>query len=148
MELTIHVNFARGVINVQRGVTFKGNAPVIDTPKTKAGIRVIPLHPDLQKQLEPYKGIGFVIGGGDKPVTQQIVKRMWQRIAKTINVYGKTPHYFRHTFITFARRAGMEEKTMQTIGGYADISTMRNVYGHTQDEDMQIASGKMEAMFN
>ncbi|MBR5224279.1 MAG: NAD(P)/FAD-dependent oxidoreductase, partial [Clostridia bacterium] len=41
----------------------------------------------------------------------------WERVKKSINVYGKTPHCFRHTFATRAHRAGVDDKTLQTMGG-------------------------------
>ncbi len=82
-----------------------------------------------------------------QPITQQTVKRMWERIRKTINVYDKTPHCFRHTFVTFAWRAGMDEKTLQTIGGYADLQTMKGIYTHVEDEDIAKAKAAMKTMF-
>ena len=143
------IDFNSGMIHVRRGVTFKGNQPVVSTPKTEAGIRTIPLNPLLAEYLHPRKAKGYVIEDEKGlPLTQQIVKRMWWRIAKTIDGYDTTPHYFRHTFVTFARRAGIEEKTLQTIGGYADIATMQKVYSHVQAEDMQDASEKMVSMYD
>ena len=58
---------------------------------------------------------------------------------KSINVYGKTSHCFRHTFATRAHRAGVDDKTLQTMGGWKDLATMKNIYVHTQDEDLEIA---------
>lgn len=52
---------------------------------------------------------------------------------------GKTPHCFRHTFATRAYRAGVSEKTLQSMGGWADLKTMQNVYIHTQEEDLENA---------
>ena len=46
---------------------------------------------------------------------------------------------FRHTFATRAHRAGVDDKTLQTMGGWKDLSTMKNIYIHTQDEDLEIA---------
>lgn len=142
------IDLTNRIIHVRRGVTFKGNRPIVDTTKTEAGIRDIPLHPDLIDHLpsDPKEGV-YLIGNSVEPVTSQITKNTWKRITKTINVYGKTPHYFRHTFVTFARRAGVEEKTLQTIGGYADIETMRNVYTHTQNEDLEAARTPLSNMF-
>lgn len=141
------IDFERGMINVRRGVTFKGNLPVIDTPKTQAGIRSIPLLAKLVPFLEPRGENGYLIGEGDEPVTQQTVKRMWQRIEKIVNVYGKTPHHFRHTFVTLAHRTGVDDKTLQTLGGYADARVMKDVYTHTQDEDLRIAAVQLGNLF-
>ncbi len=142
------IDFTNGVIHVRRGVTFKANHPVISTPKTAAGVRDIPLHPQLREWLIAGNPNVFVIGGGEDPITQTTCKRMWERIKRTINVYEKTPHYFRHTFMTFANRAGIPEKTLQTIGGYADVQTLRQIYTHTQQEDVEAASSIIQGMFS
>ena len=58
-----------GMIRVKRNVTYpQQNAPEITTPKTKAGIRSIPLIEPLQKVLTPFEESGFVIGG-ENPLT-------------------------------------------------------------------------------
>ena len=41
----------------------------------------------------------------------------------------------------------MDEKTMQVIGGWSDIATMRNVYTHVQQTDLQRAGQLMGSMF-
>ncbi len=63
---------------------------------------------------------------------------------KTINVYGATPHVFRHTFMTFADREAVPLKTLQSIGGYADIYTLKNRY--TQREDIEHARKRIDHM--
>ena len=74
-----------------------------------------------------------------EPISFQSDRRLWERVNKSINVYGKTPHCFRHTFATRAHRAGVDDKTLQTMGGWKDLATMKNIYIHTQDEDLEIA---------
>lgn len=137
-------------IYVRRGVTYSGNHPVVDTTKTEAGIRDIPLNPELLPFLPDLQSGCYLFAGHveTEPMSQQMVKNTWNRISKSINVYEKTPHFFRHTFVTFARRAGVDEKTLQTMGGYADIETMRRVYTHTQDVDLQLASKQLANMYS
>ena len=136
------------VIHIRRGVTYNGNKPVVSTPKTEAGIRTVliaePLYQLLQAGGEEEI---FLIGATKEPVSQQTVKRMWERISRTINVYGKTPHCFRHSFTTLAWRSGMDEKLLQQIGGWADRRTMQNIYTHVQQEDIQKAGTMVTAMF-
>ncbi len=74
-----------------------------------------------------------------QPLTFQANRRLWERVCAAINVYGKMPHCFRHTFATRAYRAGVSEKTLQSMGGWADLKTMQNVYIHTQEEDLENA---------
>lgn len=143
-----NIDFKNNLIYVVRGVTFKCNLPHIDTPKTDAAIRSIPMPAALRQYLHPLENHLFVIGGGEQPITEQTMKRMWERIKKTINVYGATPHVFRHTFMTFADREAVPLKTLQAIGGYADIYTLKNRYTHTQQEDIESARQRIDNMFS
>ena len=78
-------------------------------------------------------------GHDEKAERESPDRRLWERVCAAINVYGKTPHCFRHTFATRAYRAGVSEKTLQSMGGWADLKTMQNVYIHTQEEDLENA---------
>ena len=46
-----------------------------------------------------------------QPLTFQANRRLWERVCAAINVYGKTPHCFRHPFATRAYRAGGTEES-------------------------------------
>ena len=149
------LNLYKRTISVNRAVTFKGNKPVIDRPKTEAGYREIPIVVALWDLLEITQAElnnpeAFIIGRAKDPLqpyTSITMRRAWERISNTIDVHGKTPHCFRHTFATYGKRLGIDEKTMQTIGGWKDIKTLRNVYTHTQREDLEEARSKMETMY-
>ena len=52
------------------------------------------------------------------PISFQSDRRLWARVKKSINVYGKT---------------------LQSMGGWKDLATMKNICVHTQDEDLEIA---------
>ena len=143
-----NIDFEHSLIHVVRGVTFKCNLPHIDTSKTNAAIRSVPMPAALRQYLHPKDDNLFVIGGGEQPITEQTMKRMWDRIKKTINVYGATPHVFRHTYMTFADREAVPLKTLQSIGGYADIYTLKNRYTHIQREDIENARKRIDHMFS
>lgn len=143
-----NIDFKHNLIHVVRGVTFKCNLPHIDMPKTDAAIRSVPMPTALRQYLHPKGDNLFVIGGGEQPITEQTMKRMWERIKNTINVYGATPHVFRHTYMTFADRENVPLKTLQSIGGYADIYTLKNRYTHTQREDIEHARSRIDHMFS
>ncbi len=83
----------------------------------------------------------YVVGGKPTPISEKTFIRMWQRIERTIDLHGATPHVFRHTYMTFAQRAQIPVKTLQAIGGYADLATLQDRYVHTQNEDIEAARG-------
>ena len=139
------VDIDRLRIDVHNTITFKGNEAVEGPTKTEKGNRIIPLNPALLPWLtHTDDNQEFVI---QDAVTQQTVKCMWRRIKNQINVYGATPHCFRHTFATVCHRNGMDDKTLQAVGGWADIATMRDVYTHTQEQDLSRAASMMNQMF-
>ncbi len=132
-----------GIIHVKRNVTHpQRNAPEISSPKTKAGIRSIPMIEPLQKMLVPFEESGFIIGG-ENPLTASAYRAMWKRIKNTIDVHGATPHILRHSYLTYAVGATTDFKTIQGISGHADLFTLLNTYAHSQDDKVLELSGKM-----
>ena len=129
-------------IVVRSEVTFKGNSPTYNEyTKSASGIREIP----IPKELKPYlanRGEGFVLGG-DKPYTQSKFDRAWQRIGKTINLYGATPHVFRHTYLTMLAASGVDPKTIQSLAGHADFSFTFNKYIDRNRRNVQSASDQL-----
>ena len=62
---------------------------------------------------------------------------------KKIDLYGATPHVFRHSYITNLTRADIDLKTIQRISGHANISTTLNIYTHSHEEEVQAAGEKL-----
>lgn len=137
------------------GKSYKASQPVIDKPKTEAGIRIIPIVPQLWALLELTDEEladkeRFLFSSRSNvylPYTQETIRCSWKRIKDTVNLYGKTAHCFRHTFATLGQRNSIATKTMQVIGGWADAKTLNKVYTHTQMEDIEIARRQMAQMY-
>jgi len=138
------IDFERGFIHVHGAITFQGNKPVEGPTKMEKGNRYIPLVDALRPWLLQRSEGNFVVY--DK-VTSSFVKRMWERIQREINVYGATPHCFRHTFTTIAYHNGVNEKTLQALGGWSDIATMRDIYTHVDFQELQNAKISLNAFF-
>lgn len=137
------IDFEKKLIHVEQNVTFAENQPHIGDTKTKSGKRLIPLDPRLSEFLMPHGTSGYIIGG-KSPVTDMVFRRLYRNISKTIELYGATPHVFRHTYITALAKSGVDLKTVQKISGHADISTTLNIYTHTMEAEVQKA-GSMVA---
>lgn len=140
------LDFDTGLISIERNVTFKGNQPVVGTPKSAAGQRSIPMVKELRPYLHPKEDHLFVVGNGDTPITESAFDRAWQRIGKTVDLHGATPHIFRHTYLTIMEAAGTDVKTLQTIAGHADIQTTMNRYVHSRLEGIQTAGAAFSAL--
>ena len=134
-------NVLEDKILVRAEVTFKGNTSVYNEyTKSKSGIRDLP----IPSELEPYlknRGEGLVFGG-DTPYTQSKFDRMWQRIRRKINMYGSSPHIFRHTYLTILAASNVDPKTIQAIAGHADFSFTFNKYINHSKVNMQNAGAK------
>ena len=136
------------LIAVKRAVTYRNNRPVIGQTKSEAGNRLIPLDEQLAAFLQPCRQLnGYIIGSGEEPITETTFKRMWERIKKKINLYGATPHVFRHTYITLAASSGMDVKTLQSIAGHSDIKMTLDRYAHKRETNVIAAGGLISSVF-
>ena len=128
-------------ILVRSEVIYKSNQPVYNEyAKSKSGIRDIP----IPKELAPYlvnRSTGLVFGGSS-PYTQCKFARMWQRIKKTINLHGASPHVFRHTYLSLLAASNVDPKTIQALAGHADFSFTFNKYINSNKMNMQDAGAQ------
>ena len=142
------IDWKRRLVHVERAITFQDNQPVLGKTKSDAGIRAIPLEDELAGILKPYRQLnGFVVGDGINPLTERTFTRMWQRIEKTIPLYGATPHIFRHTYITLVASSGIDIKTLQTIAGHSDIKMTMDRYAHSREEKIMEAGPAISRVF-
>ena len=141
------IDYDRKVIHIQRSVRHVGNRGYIGPTKSSAGVRMIPLEPQLERILLECKPSGtYVLGNGEFPITEMTYKRGWERICRTINMHGATAHVLRHTYITMAA-AHLDIKTLQTIASHADISTTMNRYAHGREDKIIEAGGLLRNMY-
>ena len=141
------INWNDKLLYIRRAVTFSKNQPIMDTTKSKAGIRSIPLQSELESVLKPIQSNGFVVGGGDMPISESAYVRAWQRIRKGIELHGATAHVFRHTYITMAA-SYLDIKTLQTIAGHSDISTTMNRYAHGREDKIKEAAKRLQSLYS
>ena len=63
-------------------------------------------------------------------------RRPWVAAKQKIIIQRKTPHSTRHTYASWARKAGIAPETLQRILGHANYSTTANIYVHTSAEEL------------
>lgn len=136
------LDFAKELIHIRRNVTYTSNQPIIGTPKSKSGIRDIPLLTQMLDSVKPLEVTGYIVGG-DSPITLMKYERSMERIKGIVDLHGATAHIFRHSFLTLLSNAGIEPKTIQAIGGHADIQTTMNRYVHSQQNQIRNAGKTM-----
>lgn len=97
--------------------------------------------------LPERKERGFVLGDGEKPLTERTFTRLWQRIGRKIDLHDATPHIFRHTYITMAASSGIDVKTLQEIAGHSDIKMTMERYAHAREEKVMQAGAMIGNVF-
>ena len=123
----------------------------IETPKTKSGIRQVPLSRETIQAFQRVmkkrpKAEPFVIDGRSnflfvnhkgKPKVAIDYNMLVVRMVKKYNKYHKdnplphiTPHTLRHTFCTRLASKNMNPKDLQYIMGHSNISITMNWYAH------------------
>ena len=123
----------------------------IETPKTKSGIRQVPLSRETIQAFQRVmkkrpKAEPFVIDGRSnflfvnqkgKPKVAIDYNALFIRMIKKYNKHHKdnplphiTPHTLRHTFCTRLASKNMNPKDLQYIMGHSNISITMNWYAH------------------
>lgn len=141
------VDLKKNVFHIERSITYpKGkNGYEIGKPKTESGLRDVPISQELMNCLQPLGAHGYIIGG-ETPITLSIHRRMMERIRRTIDLHGASPHIFRHSYATLLNDAGASVKTIQAIIGHSDVQTTINRYVHSRDEKKQEAVRSVNEM--
>jgi integrase len=147
-----------GIIKVSKAIEWQNSHPVIKQPKTKAGIRQIPIPSELTVALlsekEKSKGISpYIFHHSNNGMhTKSSSDRLWRSSKKAINKYidekinkhimqedqkvniNLTFRLLRHTYATGLYDAGIDLKSAQEILGHADFKVTMDIYTHIQNE--------------
>lgn len=131
-------------IRVERSVYYVGNTPHIKKPKTKAGIRTVPLLDVLAAILPEGKPQEYVFGG-EEPLTNSRARDLEDDFRKQTGIRA-TPHQFRHLYATLLFDAEIAAKDAQTLLGHAQFSTTMDIYTHVRDQRIAKAGAKLERL--
>ena len=141
------IDLANAIIHVNKSVYFNNNNPFIKKPKTKSGVRSVPIVSPLKLVLDSWEKEGTYLFGKDKLITEQTFRRAWQRYCKESGV-TITPHQLRHAFATFLFEAGISPKSAQKMLGHADYKTTVEIYTHISDRKTDADVQALNLFFN
>ena len=153
------IDFEHKLINIDHQLLkVSGIGYHVETPKTKSGIRQIPMS---TKVYEAFKRVlngrgradKLIVGGYSNflflnrnglPKVAINYDTMFRGLVKKYNKSHEealpkvtTPHTLRHTFCTNLANAGMNPKALQYIMGHSNINMTLNYYAHaTSDSAM------------
>ena len=155
----------RTILDIMAGVKEPELGVIIETTKTDAGTRVLPITedvaqmfqaiiedrnaPKVEKSIDGYSGFLFCDDNG-----MPLVAMHWQHcfnhmVGRYNDIYrvqmpNITPHVCRHTYCSNMAKSGMNPKTLQYLMGHWDISVTMNVYTHIGFDDAEEELKRME----
>lgn len=98
--------------------------------KTAAGRdRIIPIHDKIYNLIAQRTTTGKLFKIGDDDVTYNMYAHRFRAIMADMKT-THTPHDTRHTFVTKAKQAGLDEYCLKLIVGHAIQDLTENVYTH------------------
>lgn len=143
-------------INIDHQLQKTGTLVYIDTTKTYAGKRVIPMTDGVYEafknilaarpkfKVEPmidgYSGFLWFDKDGKPMVAMHWEKYFQHAVNKYNSIYRVqlpkiTPHVCRHTYCSNMAKSGMNPKVLQYLMGHSDISVTLNTYTHLKLDD-------------
>lgn len=162
------IDLRAGEIRVTHSVTYIDNEPVIKMPKTRAGIRSVPILAELRQILQEYMKTCPMYLFGDpesgKLLTAGQARSFWETIYRKISdaagcirktsdqkkvIYvtdpmkGLTCHRFRHNFASILYYAGVDVKDAARILGHENINITLQIYTHL-DQEKSASAEKIE----
>ena len=156
------ISITQSIRRLQTAKGMKGPKTEIVTtkPKTKAGMRKIPLSPKLsailakerQEQAEILLKLGASRGENDlvfatalgKPLDVRNISRALYNALDKLDIERRGVHALRHTFATRAIENGMDVRTLSEILGHADVAVTLRLYVHSSMETKQKSMNMMD----
>ncbi len=128
------VDLQTAQIHVHAAVRYESNQPILDTPKTEAGERDIPLVPILRTELANSHGLLLPSAKGVL-CSDAAFRRAWSSYLTALSKAAGhpitiRPHDLRHSFCTMLRDAGIDLKIAMMWMGHADKDMILRIYDH------------------
>ena len=131
------IDFAAGTVRVGRTMRLESDGWIVgDDPKTRAGVRTIPVSPvlvDMLRQLKDRQRFRSMLDTVLDTNPDRVRDRLY-RICRDQGWERAGPHMLRHAGATMAAAAGMEPRVMQERLGHSHISMTLSRYVHPNQE--------------
>lgn len=148
------IDFENGILNIDKeAYKVKENGiwrTIIDKPKTKSSIRIIPIPKTLLSKLKEIKKkskFEHIISTRENTVVDtRSYQKTYERILNNLHIPYKNFHSLRHTFATRAVEFGIDVKSLAEIMGHKNPTVTLQRYTHSllsYKKDMMNKLGKM-----
>lgn len=139
-----NIDLKNNIIIVKNTVSRDSNyhSFISETPKTKAGVRDVPIVKELKPILEqaiknytenPY-GLLFYDNIGNKIISTNQVNCFFKRVCEKCNIEVRGQHSLRHTFATRCIEAGISPLVLKNWMGHTDIHITLDTYANVFDK--------------
>ena len=143
-----NVDFERKVIRVREAV-YEGH---VSTPKTRSGLRDVPIGPALEHALHQHNArsrvaddsLVFPTRTGTYQRPGNLQKRHLLPACAKAGLSGISWHDCRHTHATLLSDMGEPLKTAQAQVGHASLSTTAEIYAHAIPSSQRFAIERLE----
>ncbi len=156
-----HVNLRDKTIFIEKSASSTKNRPKVKGPKTKAGVRTVPIPDflaDILRDSARRKESMFVCpAAGGTMMTEQAWKNAWDSYMHHLNICAGgrvgsrsrpkvvamerfTAHQLRHTYATMLYNANVDVKSAQEYLGHSSIQTTLAVYTHLTPEKREAST--------
>ena len=128
------VDITKGVLHIRRSLVRVHHQLIMQKPKSKAGIRDVPIAPELLTLLRP--AYRFVPEQRVVDLAPETLAHHWH--ADQLEVGIQQPyrlHDLRHTYATRMALAGCNMRILQYMIGHADYTLTMQTYTHIGPED-------------
>ncbi|MGM9941653.1 MAG: tyrosine-type recombinase/integrase [Bulleidia sp.] len=154
------IDFEQGLLKVRHTVARVQNKDhegktisglILDTPKTSASVRDIPLSAVLNDILMKYYAHSespFVVSFSDSFLSPRTLEYRYHNVLKRCGVSDVKFHALRHTFATRCIESGMDVKSLSEILGHGNVSVTLNTYVHSSMERKRSQIEKMVLLKN
>lgn len=158
------IDESRSAIKIERNIIYTAKSGiVVNTPKTAASIREIPIMESTlrlllclkaERQKENADTIldnSFVFPGEASIFTPRDPNAVTQRVKRFMKANclpDMSPHDLRHSCATLLLNSGADIKSVQEILGHMNASTTLNFYVKSNMEQLQAATNKLAAVLD
>lgn len=150
------------VIKVERNVVYTATRGItVNTPKTEASVRAIPIIDNVLNMLQELKAQqhmddNFILddcfifhgeGGKFIPRDPNAVTRRVKRFMKRNSLPDLSPHDLRHSCATLLLGSGADIKSVQEILGHTNARTTLDFYVRTDLQQMRAATNRFANVY-
>lgn len=147
------IDLKAGVIHVTQAVRYESNQPILDTPKTAAGIRDVPIVSDLRPILRKIKKGLIAPSARGTVMSDTAFGRAWDSYLHALSVAAGHPvsirtHDLRHTYCTTLCDAGVPLRQAMEWLGHADEKMILKIYDHNTPARNKASTTALEAFLH